>query len=537
MKNRLRTYLQDDFIRHNATKPAFEKMPVLLFYFSSMCHPLLLFPLLYAFIRSDSILTPLELLDEDAYYESLMQIEASCLLGKSYVFVDVETTGASAINGQIIEIGIIRIENGCIVDTFQTLIQPHRPISSLITNITGITNKDLEGKPTFEEVALGIEELLTDAIFVAHNARFDYGFIKNEFKRLGIEWTAKTLCTVKVSRTLFPQQKSHSLESIINTHKITVKARHRAYDDAEAMLKFLQIAETVLSPETVSAAINEALGSHTLPSNIDPKIVQGLPHAPGVYFFYDKDDGLLYIGKSVDIKNRVRSHFREAHTSTKESVLTQLVSHIEFETTSGELSALLREAALIKELAPTHNRMLRKTSRLAVFKKKIESSGYMSGSLFYQETLDILNVTYIDGIFRSMAGGKAVINKAIDEFELCPKLLGFEKGRGCCFQYHLGKCRGACIKKELPDDYNKRFIEAFKKIRIKSWPFQGSITIPEDPEALEGTAFIIDQWRILKKIDYTQEGYSETNFDQPFDYDTYRILSKHLIKNPKFSQA
>ncbi len=461
-----------------------------------------------------------------------MKEVTECLKGKNYVFVDVETTGASALNGQVIEIGIIRVEGGIVVDTYQTLIQPHRSISALITQITGITNDDLEGKPRFEDVALRIEEILSDAIFVAHNARFDFGFIKTEFTRLGIDWTAKTVCTVKVSRSLFPEQQSHSLENIINTHGITVAARHRAYEDAEAMLKFLQIAEKKLSHEVVSAAIDQALGTHILPSNIDPEIVKNLPHAPGVYFFYDKDDSLLYVGKSVDIKNRVRSHFTQAHTSTKETVLTQLVSYIEYETTSGELSALLREAALIKELAPTYNRMLRRTSRLAVFKKKIEPSGYMSGSLFYQETLDILNVSYIDGIFRSMAGGRAVINKAIEEYQLCPKLLGFEKGRGCCFQHHLGNCRGACVKKESPEEYNKRFVEAFKNIRIKSWPFPGPIVLPEVPDAEEGSAFVVDQWRIIKKIDYTNESYSETEFDQPFDYDTYRILSKHLINNP-----
>jgi DNA polymerase III subunit epsilon len=462
-----------------------------------------------------------------------MEKVIQCLKDKKYVFVDVETTGASALNGQIIEIGIIRVENGRVVDTYQTLLQPHRFISTLITQITGITNDDLEGKPRFDEVALLVRDLLSDAIFVAHNARFDYGFIKTEFKRLGIDWNAKTLCTVKVSRSLFPTERSHSLETIINSHHIPVKARHRAYDDAEAMLLFLQAAETKLSPQVVVSAIERALGNPTIPSNIDPAIIKNLPHAPGVYFFYDKDDNLLYVGKSVDIKNRVRSHFTNAHTSTKETILTQLVSYIEYETTSGELSALLREAALIKELAPTYNRMLRRTSRLAIFKRSVDSAGYMSGSLFYQETLDILNVDYIDGIFRSMAGGKAVINKAIEEFKLCPKLLGFEKGRGCCFQHHLGNCKGACIKKETPEEYNKRFVEAFKKIRIKSWPYKGSITLPEDPDAEEGSAFVIDQWRIIKKIDYTTESYSETLFDQPFDYDTYRILSKHLLTHPQ----
>lgn len=462
-----------------------------------------------------------------------MRSSLTSLEGNNYVFVDVETTGASAVNGQIIEIGIIRVENGIIVDTFTSLIQPTRSISSLITQITGITNDDLVGKPTFEEIAIEIKNLLSDAIFVAHNARFDYGFIKNEFKRLGMDWNAKTLCTVKVSRALFPNQKSHSLQTIIETHGIKVEKRHRAYEDALAMVDFLQISEKKTSVETVVAAIDRALGNHTLPSNVDPETIKKLPHAPGVYLFYDKDDSLLYIGKSVDIKNRVRSHFSQSHTSTKESILSQLVTHVDFEETSGELTALLRESALIKELSPSYNRMLRKTSRLAIFKRNLTKEGFMSGSLFYQDTLDILNVGNIDGIFRTLSSGKAVIHEAIEKYNLCPKLLGLEKGRGPCFQFHLGKCLGACIGREAPEKYNERFTEAFAKIRVKSWPFPGEVTLPEDPDAEEGTAFVIDQWRIIKKIEYTNEGYTETSYDQPFDYDTYRILSKHLVKNGK----
>ena len=155
----------------------------------------------------------------------------------------------------------------------------------------------------------------------------------------------------------------------------------------------------------------------------------------------------------------------------------------------------------------------------------------MTGSLFYQKTLDIINVSNIEGLFRTIYSGKAVILKVVEDFQLCPKLIGFEKGtRGPCFQYQLGKCRGACANKEAISTYNERFAQAFEKIRLRAWPFKGAIVLPEDPDALEGSAFLIDQWRILKKIDYNQEGQSETEFDNPFDYDTYRILSKHLLK-------
>ena len=455
-----------------------------------------------------------------------------CLTGRNFVFVDVETTGASAVSGQVIEIGIIRVEDGKVVRSFETLLRPSRSISNLITQITGITNADLVGKPTFDEVAIEVQELMSDAIFVAHNARFDHGFLKNEFKRIGINWTAKTLCTVKVSRALFPTQKSHSLQNIITIHELTVSARHRALEDARAMMLFLAAAERKLGSELITQAIDIALGNHILPPNIDPQIIAKLPHSPGVYMFYDKDDNLLYIGKSVDIKKRVRSHLSQSHTSSKEAAITSNVHYIDHEVTSGELSALLRESALIKELSPIHNRRLRSTSELAVFKsKRDEKTGYLTGSLFYQKTLDIINVRNIEGLFRTIYSGKAVILKAIEEFQLCPKLLGFEKGtRGPCFQYQLGKCQGACANKEDAATYNERFSKAFEKIRLRAWPFKGAIILPEDPDALEGSAFLIDQWRILKKIDYTQEGQSETEFDNPFDYDTYRILSKHLLK-------
>lgn len=183
-------------------------------------------------------------------------------------------------------------------------------------------------------------------------------------------------------------------------------------------------------------------------------------------------------------------------------------------------------------MSPSHNRRLRTTSQLAVFKsQKDEKTGYLTGSLCYQNSEDI-NISNIDGLFRSLYVGKAVVLKAIEEYSLCPKLLGFEKGRGACFQSQLGKCKGACAGKEDCESYNQRFTEAFHKIKLRSWPYKGSVILPEDPEADEGSAFVIDQWRIIKKIEYTTDGqYSEAEFNHPFDYDTYRILSKHLLNN------
>jgi len=157
------------------------------------------------------------------------------LQGRTLAIVDTETTGTSPNYNQIIEIGILRIEDGVLVDTYKTLIKPARPLPDVITSLTGISNAELDDAPSFDEVALRVRELLTGAVVVAHNARFDYGFIKNEFRRLGIPFNAKTLCTVKLSRALYPKSPHHSLDDLIQRHGFQCESRHRAFDDAKVL--------------------------------------------------------------------------------------------------------------------------------------------------------------------------------------------------------------------------------------------------------------------------------------------------------------
>ncbi|MDB5265165.1 MAG: polC [Parcubacteria group bacterium] len=453
-----------------------------------------------------------------------------CLSGANYAVVDVETTGTSATYGQIIEIGIIRIEDGEVVDTYQTFIKPTSTLNPFITSLTGIRDADLENAPSFEQVSGRIQELLEDAVFVAHNARFDYSFVKSEFRRLGISWNAKTLCTVRMSRKLFPAEKAHNLDALIELHGLRMENRHRAFDDAYALVEFITIAAEKRSEELVRETIATILGNHTLPAAIEPSVVKNLPHAPGVYIFYGNEDNVLYVGKSVDIKTRVMSHFSADHLSGKERAMCEETAHIEYEVTSGELSALLRESILIKELLPLYNRKLRKAKKLAVIASETNELGYKHAAVAYRDELDQEDFGNTEGVFRTASQGKASLKEAVKEYQLCPKLLGIEKGSGACFQYQLRKCLGACLGKENVDMYNARFAQAFEKRRIRSWPFKGPVMLPEDPSAEEGTVYVIDQWRILKTLSYTTDGYDEREVDSDFDYDSYKILSKHLLR-------
>ncbi|HRH55543.1 MAG TPA: exonuclease domain-containing protein [Candidatus Paceibacterota bacterium] len=454
-----------------------------------------------------------------------------CLAGATYAFVDVETTGTSARYGQIIEIGIIRVEDGFITDTYQTLLKPAGPLPPVITSITGIQDKDLEDAPVFESVSGRIQELLEGAIFVAHNAAFDYSFVKQEFSRLGIRWNAKSLCTVKVSRHLFPAFDRHNLDALIARHGLSMENRHRAYDDAYALVEFLTVATLERSLPEVTAAMKRALGMHSLPFALDPALVKDLPHAPGVYIFYGSEDDVLYVGKSVDIKTRVLSHFSEDRRTGRERALCEATSYIEHEETSGELSALLRESQLIKELMPIYNRKLRKAKKLAVIACAEDERGYLTASSSYRDELTEADLGTIEAVFKTATQGKTALRAAAKEYELCLKLLSIEQGAGTCFSYQLGRCRGACAGKEAPQSYNARFAQAFTKRRISAWPFPGAVMLPEDPAAEEGTAFVIDKWRIIKTLSYTADGYDEEDIDTEFDYDSYRILASHLLKS------
>lgn len=456
------------------------------------------------------------------------RIEA--LAGATYTFVDVETTGTSARYGQVIEIGMLRVEDGVVVDTFSTLIRPARPLPPIITSITGITDRDLEDAPQFEAVSGRIEALLADAIFVAHNAPFDYSFLKTEFGRLGIRFNAKTLCTVKLSRLLFPSEERHNLDALIARHGLVMENRHRAYDDAAALLGFIRSASGMRSADDVAHGIRRVLGAAALPAGLDPKSMEALPHAPGVYLFYGPEDELLYVGKSVDIRARVLSHFSEDRRTGRERALCEAVTYIEHEETSGELSALLRESQLIKDLAPIYNRKLRKARRLAVIARGTDERGYATAESGYRDELLDSDLGAVEAVFRTATQGKSLLKAVSKEHDLCPRLLGIERGQGPCFAHQLGRCRGACVGKEDVRAYNERFALAFSERRIKAWPFPGAMVLPENPGADEGTAYVIDKWKILKVLSYTEDGYDEEPVDMEFDYDSYRILAKHLLR-------
>lgn len=436
--------------------------------------------------------------------------------------VDVETTGGTNSFDRIIEIGILRIENGKIVGKFESLINPKMHLSSFITNLTGILPIDLENAPTFEDLKDEISELLSNAIFVAHNSRFDYAFLRSEFKRIGVSFKARQLCTVKLSRTLFPRYSRHSLDNIIERFGIVCSRRHRALDDALVVWEFMQRAADLIDEEKLDKAYSIVLKKPSLPPNLLTSQVDDLPETPGVYIFYGDGVIPLYIGKSVNVRDRVLSHFSNDTENSRELEINQQIKRIEYVKTAGELSALVLESELVKKLQPIYNRKLRYSRRLTYFEKIENNDGYFTVKTKSTNEIEVDNVENVLAILKSQKQAKLFLSNLIKEFSLCEKLLGLRNASGACFSYHLGWCKGACVGKESKEFYNAKFLTAFSKTKLISWPFKGAIVVKEKYEEAED-ALVFDKWCYLGK--YEEVLNSEKNTDMVLtDFDVYKIL-------------
>jgi len=277
---------------------------------------------------------------------------------KRYAIVDLETTGGMAKRDKITEIGIVVLEGNEVVDKYSTLVNPGRSIPYNITRITGITDDMVADAPKFFEVAKKVVEMTEGAVFVAHNVRFDYSFLKEEFGALGYTFTKRQLCTVRLSRKAFPGLKSYSLGNLIKHFDINVNARHRALDDAAATTIILQkILNQDYGEYTAQDMINAGIKSSRLPKSITMERLHELPETAGVYYFYNTYSKVVYVGKSINIKKRVMQHF--SATTQKAERMQKMVHDLSFEETGNELVAMLLESFEIKALKPEINKAQR----------------------------------------------------------------------------------------------------------------------------------------------------------------------------------
>lgn len=441
------------------------------------------------------------------------------------VFVDIETTGGSYRTSRVLEVAAIRYENGKITKEFNTLLNPESYIPASITSLTGISSSDIVGAPIFADIADELFEVMDGAVFVAHNVRFDYSFLKNEFALIGVDWSPRLLCTVRLSRALYSQHKGHSLAKLIERHEIPVFDRHRALADAQAILFFTKLAFEDHGAELFNEAIAKQLKTQSLPPNLNIEEITSVGNVPGVYIFKDENNQPIYVGKSISLKKRILSHFSDQ--SSKELKISQQVHHVETIPTGSELAALILESKMIKELKPIHNRMLRRVSLYAMLYKNETEDGYATLQVKSGNVDESTDLNHIYGMYPNRMKAKNKVIELTHVFQLCPKLMGYEKTDGACFSYQLGKCKGACIGKESPETYNRRFELALIHTRIATWPYETPIVIPINQA---GESVIINNWIIRGYVDETGEAVIDA--DEPtFDVDEYKITRRFIREN------
>lgn len=444
--------------------------------------------------------------------------------------IDVETTGLHASFDRVIEVGVLRVEKGAIVRTYSTLVDPERIVSPHIEHLTGITNRDLKGAPTFRQIQDELLELLDECLFVAHNARFDYGFVRQEFGREKIPFTARCLCTARLSRALFPGHHRHNLDSIVERFGIACTNRHRALDDAMVLWHFLRLLPDLVAAEDLRDAVRKLLKTPTSPSLLNETVIMALPETPGVYVFHGQDGSPLYVGKSVNIRSRVLSHFASDQGSSKERALCQQVADVKVVRTSGELGALLLESHLIKETHPLYNRRSVNRKSFVMLKKAVNSRGYFYATIETGASPSITDLPDILALFRTVRQAKDFLWSAAKAHSLCPKVLELEKGNGECFYRQLGVCWGACTGEEPADRYNEAFLKAFERRAIRPWPFPGPVMIEErGADGKTGEVFLVDQWCLVGAFRFDDTGVERFFFGKyVFDLEAYRIIARYL---------
>lgn len=367
-----------------------------------------------------------------------------------YAVVDIETTGGNAKSDRIIEIAVLLHDGEKITGEFSTLVQPERHLPYRISGITGISKQMLEGAPKFYEVARQVVEMTEGRTIVAHNARFDYQFLRNEFGSLGFDYTRDTLCTLQLARRLVPGKRSYKLSYLANTLGIEMKTHHRAKADAETcakiMVELLRLKKG--NPEVELLSDNRRLSPD---AEMHKELIDQLPHETGVYYFYNKERDLIYIGKSVDIRGRILSHFSN-DTTAKAVEMKQHIVHIDYELTGSELVALLKESEEIKRYKPRFNRAQRKSRFNYGLYAETDANGYLQ---FKTERIKENGPSPV-AAFSSFKESKGYLYGMLEKYELCQSLTGLHRMSGPCFYHSIRKCAGACVGKESAEDYNAR---------------------------------------------------------------------------------
>ncbi len=454
-------------------------------------------------------------------------------LDRDLVCIDLETTGGNAAWHRIIEVGTVEVDRDGATREWSTLVNPGCRIPPTIEAFTGISDAMVEDAPPFEDVQRELLPRLRDRLFVAHNARFDYSFVRAELARLDVRWSAKTLCTVRLSRRLFPAERGHNLDAVMARHGLACSARHRALGDARVLGELLRVWRAEVEPRRLDAAVEAVLRETPLPPGLPPDLADELPDGAGVYRMYAGDGALLYVGKSRSLRNRVLEHFAPGPRAGNAQRLAEQVRRVTWTETAGELGALLAEARAVKLEQPLLNRRLRATGPVVTIRLVPVAGSAARAELAELDALDDEDGRELFGLYRDRKSASRALEELARAHGLCRRVLGLERGAGAagtgsCFDFQLGRCRGACVGREPPALHDTRARLALAAQLLKPWPYRGRILVGERDWRGEQDWHVLAGWRYLGTVREPADADGVARDAASFDPDVYRILKRFL---------
>ncbi|HEX3914191.1 MAG TPA: exonuclease domain-containing protein [Steroidobacteraceae bacterium] len=455
-------------------------------------------------------------------------------------FVDLETTGGNPAYHRITEIGIVRVRHGELLEEWSSLVNPECPISPYIEAFTGISSEMVVDAPRFADIAALVLDKLRGALFIAHNARFDQTFLRNEFRKIGVAFSAEVLCTVKLSRRLHPEHARHNLDAVMERHGLTCTARHRALGDARVLHDLWQTLRREIPENAFAAAAAHALlPTPKLPGHLSADLADELPDSPGVYRFLGENGVVLYVGRSNSLRNKILAQLAVPNAGSREHGLAAQVRNVDWVQTAGELGAMLRESAWIRSQQPLRNRHPKSRADAATLSLDSGSGRMRTARIDMLEPRDLAQSF---GVFHSEKDARKALTDIARAQGLCLKVLGLEESAGSCFAMQVGKCRGACVGRESLILHTMRLQMALSALKIKSWPFPGRIALRERPtgaflsDGTRGAEFhVLDQWMYLGSARSDEElaALSAAHAYPAFDVDVYKILQRYFSNHSK----
>ncbi len=406
-------------------------------------------------------------------------------MNRLYAIVDIETTGSHANANGITEVAIYIHDGEKVVDEYQTLINPKQEIPDFIQSLTGISNETVKNAPTFEEVAPTIFQYLDGKIFVAHNVNFDYSFINHHLKREGFTLSSKKLCTVRLARKILPGLPSYSLGKLCRSLSITIENRHRAAGDALATTTLFKMMIDADDHQYIEEALNAKTKEEVLPPYISRLQLEGIPRQPGVYYFKDKKDKIIYVGKAKNLYKRILSHFSNNDTHKNKQDFLREIRKISHQVCGTELQALILENIEIKRLWPEKNKAAKHPEKRFALYKYEDQNGYLRLAIGKKNK-------YIQAIFlfSSIAEAQRLMRLWCEKFSLCNVFCDLQKSTVGCIGLENNVCKGACVQQEVVELYNERVNLLIEEI-IQELP--SYLIVDEGRNKFERSCILVDK--------------------------------------------